>query len=107
MGRIKVGANPHILEGLRQSRPSIDLKQQPARLTDENGALQGVLEELGLEHLHRHISEAAGGDSLSHLKTFAFSLAEKESIRSMGVPKIRARKLWRRVEVMTTGSSLM
>ena len=76
---------------------------------DARGMLRllDLLRELDLERLHSDLAEAAGGTSLHHLKTFAFSLAELESVASLGVPKIRARKLWRKVEVATTGSSLM
>ena len=90
--------------GSGADRRQSDLTSQGKDSKDE---LLDLLRELDLERLHSDLAEAAGGTSLHHLKTFAFSLAELESVASLGVPKIRARKLWRKVEVATTGSSLM
>ena len=91
----------------RTARSSTDLKQRRASAGASKGQLYGLLLELGIDDIHDDVKSVVGGDSFQDLRAFAFGLAEQESIRSLRVPKIRARKFWRRVENETSAASTL
>ena len=64
-----------------------------AEAAERRTELEVLLEDCGLASFRAAVAAAAGGETAGHIK----ALGSKEALMALGMPKIRAVKLWRAV----------